>query len=97
MRVRLLHDGMAELLNDPGVVDKVMEEARKVRDHARTIAPVASGAYRDSIEVTESSTKLKRDRKPRFAANIGSDLPYAVAVEAHHGTLVRALDAAGGA
>jgi hypothetical protein len=92
VRVRLT-DGMADLLNDPGVAGAVRKEAGKVLEAAKGIAPVASGAYRDSLRVYSFTSTLYRT--PRTVYAVGSDAAHALAVEAKHGVLQRALDGAG--
>lgn len=84
-----LTDGMNELLTDDGVRDYLRELGGRVLDRARDTAPVATGAYRDSLQMTDGTTD-------RAVVNIGSPLPYATRVEASTGHLARALDAAGG-
>jgi hypothetical protein len=48
------------------------EKAIEVRDTAKELAPVLSGALRDSIYVQKESKQNRR---------IGSDLPYAMSIE----------------
>lgn len=88
-RVELNSAGMRAMLNSPGIAAAMMARATRVRDVARGLAPVESGRYRASITVYAARTD-------RAVARVGSHVPYAAAVEADHGVLQRALDAAGG-
>jgi hypothetical protein len=92
VKVRLTK-GMADLLNDRGVTDAVRKEADKVLDAAKSIAPVFSGDYRGSLRVIPFMSTVYRT--PRTVCAVGSDAPHALAVEAKHGVLQRALDGAG--
>lgn len=69
-----------------GVREQLRERAEQVASAARDGAPVLSGTYRDSIEITE-------DRTDRLVVRVVADVPYAGAVEAATGNLARALDA----
>lgn len=86
-RVRLLSRGMRDLLASPEVREALTQKAEAVADTARASAPVASGAYRDSIRVEQDTTD-------RAAVRVIADVPHALIVEANTGTLARALDAA---
>lgn len=95
VRVRLT-DGMRGLLNDPGVTAAVKGEADKVLREAQDAAPVKSGRYRESLGLQRVTvTPFSRSKAvPRAGYAVGSTAPYALAVEANHGVLSRALDAA---
>lgn len=80
--------GIQDMLNNnPAVNDDLMARAQRVLAAAKAGAPVASGAYRDSLRIEEGRTD-------RQYVRVGSDLVYAPAVEARNGTLSRSLDAA---
>lgn len=87
-RVKLNSAGMAALLSDPGVGRDLQARAEAVAEAARASAPVETGGYRDSIHVEAAHTD-------RVVARVVADVPYATQVEASHGTLTAALDAAG--
>ena len=87
-KVVLSHGGIAALLKSDGVRADVSSRADRVAEAARAAAPVVSGAYRDSIESFDVTTD-------RAVGRVGASVPYAESVEAAHGTLARALDAAG--
>lgn len=91
VKVRLTK-GMADLLNDRGVQSDLRNRARRVLAAAQAAAPVSSGRYRDSL--TMRAYLDRNYRTPRGVQAVGSDVPYALAVEAKHGTLSRSLDAA---
>lgn len=78
-----------EILNSGGVRDLVTERAERALSAARASAPVASGAYRESLRVEQATTD-------RAVARVVADVDYAMVVEAKTGNLARALDAAGG-
>ena len=88
-RVRLNHQGMGELLVSKGVRDMLTERMDRVAAKAKADAPVTSGGYQRSIHVEQDTTD-------RAAVRVVADAPYAMRVEASHGILSRALDAAGG-
>lgn len=88
-RVKLIDSGMRALLSDPGVAADLASRAESVAEAARASAPVETGAYRDSIHV-------EADHTDRVVARVVADVPYATRVEAGHGTLTSALDAAAG-
>lgn len=83
------YSGIGQLLHDPGLAGQLRARAEQVTAAARSAAPVASGAYRDSIGVEMVSTD-------RVTARVVADVPHALAVEFATRTLGRALDAAGG-
>lgn len=87
-KVRLISPGMQALLNDDEVRDDLTERAEAVAAQARSTAPVASGEYRDSIEVIQDTTD-------RVAVRVASTAAHGLIVEAKTGNLARALDAAG--
>ncbi|HET6865465.1 MAG TPA: hypothetical protein VFH80_28310 [Solirubrobacteraceae bacterium] len=91
--VRVNNQGLAELRCSPGVQAELERLMERAKSQARADAPVESGDYRDSLQVTVDVTKGAR---PRARARLGSDVDYAMQVEAAHGTLNRALDAIGG-
>jgi hypothetical protein len=77
-------------LNDPGVVDELESRMSRVESAAKAGAPVESGDYQASIH---SVTERHSDRT---VVMVGSDVPYAMIIEAATGNLARALDSAGG-
>lgn len=82
---KLNHAGVQALLDGAQGVDSLVRgEAEKVAAAARSNAPVASGAYRDSIHLEETHTD-------RLVVRVVADVPYAMNVEADHGTLARSL------
>ena len=89
MKVRFVPAGRRTLLNGTEVTDFVGRLGSRVRDRARATAPVMSGTYRDSVQLVVEHTDRAR-------ARVLSTVPYAMKVEATHGTLLRALDAASG-
>lgn len=88
-RVRLNSGGMGGVLHSPEVRDWLLSHAESVAATARAIAPVESGAYRDSIEVEAVQNPS------RVVARVVADVEYAMNVEASTGTLNKALGSAG--
>jgi lipoate-protein ligase B len=77
--------------NQPGVVAATKAAADRVASVAKSTAPVGTapgdkhpGKYRDSIKVTKS------ERGGRVTYRVGSDVDYALAVEARTGNLAKA-------
>jgi hypothetical protein len=72
---------------DHGVEGMLEDSAQRALSAAQGSAPVASGAYRDSLHI-------ETDHTDRMVKRVVSDVDYALVVEANTGTLARALDAA---
>jgi hypothetical protein len=89
-QVRLNGAGVRELLHSEGVRRMLRARAERAAAAARASAPVASGAYRDSIRVEDATTD-------RAVGRVVADVPYALVVESKTGNLARSLDAARGA
>ena len=84
-RVKLNHSGMAELLKGSVADNACRPEAEKALARAQSSAPVKSGDYKASLhieEVTHPSRKVYR---------VVAGVPYAMKVEADHGTMARSL------
>lgn len=89
-RVKLSRTGFTELRHHPGVVKYVESRASAVLDQARATAPRDTEAYVRSLQA-------KTERHPsRTVVHVGATVRHALQVEGRHGTLSRALDAAGG-
>lgn len=86
----LKSDGMKQLLQSQAVGDALHDIARDGATHARSIAPVSSGNYRDSIKSEQVSVPVGRES--RAGAMIISELPYSAAVEGRHHVLSRTAD-----
>ncbi|MGE3811523.1 MAG: HK97 gp10 family phage protein [Candidatus Nanopelagicales bacterium] len=86
VKVVLNSPGVEQLLKDPGVLADLQRRGRAVAAVARATAPVDSGDYADSIEVSSDETD-------RAAVRIGASVDYALVVESRTGNLARALDA----
>jgi hypothetical protein len=86
-RTRLDARGMAELLNSTKVGDMLEARMSKALAFAKSNAPVATGAYRDSLHIEVVHTD-------RVVARIVAGTDHALWVEAQTGNLARALDAA---
>lgn len=90
-KVVLNEAGLNQLLRDPGVRADVDRRAEQVLDAARAEAPVHTGEYRDRLHI-EHVTAANGIESVRVTAGTDHD----IYVEAEHGTLAKALDAAGG-
>lgn len=90
VRVRLISRGMRSLLSSRGVENDMERRAERAATEARRNAPRVTGNYADHID---SWTEKHGDR---VVGRYGSDVEYAVIVEAAHRTLGRAVDAARG-
>ena len=88
-RIRLNHSGMKELLNSSGVRAEMTTRAEQVLAVAQSSAPVASGAYKESLHINQGTTD-------RAVVNVATDVPYAMKIQSDTGHLLRSLDAAGG-
>lgn len=87
-RVTLNHTEIQSYLDGAHGVEAMLDaSAERALAAAQSSAPVASGAYRDSLRV-------ETDHTDRMVKRIVSDVDYAMVVEANTGTLARALDAA---
>lgn len=87
-KVTINNDEIQSYLDGDHGVEQLLEAAgNRVLAAAKATAPVKTGAYRNSLHLTTEHTD-------RMVVRVGSDLPYAPMVQARHGNLSRALDAA---
>jgi len=86
-RVKLNHGGMAALLKSDEVRAMLTGKAEAVLASAQASAPVVTGNYRASLEIAQDTTD-------RAVVRVVARAPHSHLVEANHGTLARALDAA---
>lgn len=78
------------LRHHPGVVAEMQRRGEVVLNAAKSKAPVRSGKYVNGLYVTT-------DRHPtRTVAHVVASAKHSMAVEARHGVLTRAIDAAQG-
>lgn len=90
-RVALNGAGVRALLTDPGVQADLQRRADAVLREAQATAPRKTGHYADGLfTMAETHT----GRSSRAAVHVGARADYSLAVEATHGVLTRALDAA---
>lgn len=89
--VALNKPGVRELRLSAEMAAAMLKRGERVVSAARSAAPVATGAYRDSIKV-----ETNRGRN-RVAARVIADIDYGQSVEAVHRVLGRSIDAARGA
>lgn len=85
-KVRLDHDGMAELLKSSGVADVVGNVADSVADNVRGHSAVT----RNSLPVD-----VRHGQSDRARSIVAITHPAGLAVQAKHGVLTRAVSAAG--
>lgn len=87
-RVTLNHREIQSYLDGAHGVESMLDAAaERAAEAARSSAPVASGAYQDSIHV-------ETDHTDRMVKRVVSDVAHALVVEANTGNLSRALDSA---
>ena len=84
-KVKLNSRGIEQLLKGSAAEKACKPEAEKAAERAKASAPVASGAYRDSIHVEEV------DHPTRTVWQVVADVPYAMVVEADTGNMARSL------
>ena len=77
--------GVREILRSEKVAAVVKDAADVIADRARGLAPVQSGAYRDSITVTEAT------HPTRVVAHVGPLVDYGLVVETRQHVLRRSL------
>lgn len=86
--VKLNHSAIQEYLDGEHGIEALLEErAQHALSAAQSSAPVASGAYRDSLHI-------ETDHTDRMVKRVVADVDYALVVEANTGNLSRALDSA---
>jgi hypothetical protein len=79
------HAGVAELLRSDKMAAVITDAADVIADRARSIAPVRTGRYRESIQVVS-------DLHPtRAAAHVGPHIGYGLLVELKTHVMRRAL------
>ncbi|MCA0217923.1 MAG: HK97 gp10 family phage protein [Actinobacteria bacterium] len=89
-RVKVNRAFIREALDGEHGVDASLDEnAEKVLEKARAIAPVDTHAYVDSLHIEEHRT----DRTTR---RVIADVPHGQLVEFYNGTLTKALGASAG-
>lgn len=86
--VQLNGAGIRALLKSQGVRRYLTTLAEEVLQEAQANAPVVSGDYRDGLHIEQATTD-------RAVVRVRGDTDYDWFVEADHGTLARAMDAAG--
>jgi hypothetical protein len=79
------HAGTRDILRSPEMGRIVADAAEVISERAKSIAPVRSGAYRESIKVVSDV------HASRVASHIGPHVPYGLIVELHDHTMRRAL------
>lgn len=77
-----------DLLVSPGVERVVMEATERVAERARATAAEDTGDFKNSITVSKK-------RQKRIVGVVTAEDPAALAIEAKHGTLARAVRSAG--
>lgn len=85
-KVKLNGRGVRRVLISDDMYDALEPIAQRMAATARSVAPVDSGTYQDSITV-------ERDLTDRAVYRVVAQTNYALKVEAKHGTLGSALGA----
>lgn len=91
VKVTVNQRGIAQLLNSAGVQGDIADRGERILAAARADAPVESGEYRDNLHLEKVT---RADGVEGVQVTSGTD--HDIYVEAEHGTLARALDAAAG-
>lgn len=81
---------LQQLLSEPGVKADMERRANRVLDAAKADAPVLTGEYRNRLHIERS---VGTNGVETLTVTAGTD--HDIYVEADHGTLAKALDAAG--
>lgn len=81
-------NGLADILLGDKMGNEMLRRAENVADRAKSLAPVETGAYRNSLRATRAK------HPTRQVAHALSDVDYALDVEAAHRVLGHAIDAA---
>lgn len=84
----LNYKGIGELLKQESMRTHLAEQAKRVEEAAKELAPVRTGEYRDSIE----SGVIEDDERP--TGYVVAKVDYALAVEVKNHVLSTAIDAA---
>lgn len=82
--IKLNRRGMAAMLKSAGVRATLERPAEKALAKMRAGAPVASGEYKASLHIWDDTTD-------RAVKRVGSDVAYAMVVEANTGNMARSL------
>ena len=82
--------GIAELARSEGVKAELERRMEAALAQAKANAPVLTGTYRDSLHIETEETA------DGVQVRMGSDVEYAMVIEARTGNVNRSLDAAGG-
>lgn len=84
--------GLEAFIKSQALGDAMYDIAQDGAAYARSIAPVGSGAYRDSITAEQVTVPVTKKSEPRAGAMISSDVDHAGNVEHHHKILSRTAD-----
>lgn len=87
-KLTLNHGGFPDLFAQWAEKDGA-NRAERIASAQRSAAPVDSGDYRESVQVTQD----QHGDRPVF--HIGPTVAYGMEVEAKHGTVARSIDAGG--
>jgi len=95
-KIVLNHAEWARLLESDQVRDTLRQVADGVADRARETAGVATGEYRDSIKVDDTTAaalgwRFRRGGNGRASEAVVAHAPHSLAVESRTGNLKRAL------
>jgi Bacteriophage HK97-gp10, putative tail-component len=87
-KLKLNEAGIRELLKSDKVRDMLIPRAERVLAAAEANAPVVTGTYKRSLHIEVAA------HPTRVVVQVVADAPHAHLVEADHGVLSRARDAA---
>lgn len=86
--------GVEEVLLSRQVASMLRYRAFNTLQAAKATAPVVTGAYRSSLHLENDQSSGGKGALRRARSRVVADVDYAFLVEADHGVLKRALDAA---
>lgn len=86
--------GVEEVLLSSETANMIHDRAQAVLSAAQASAPVVTGAYRDSLRIVDDETSGSHGAMRRSRSRVVAGVEYGFLVEADHGTLKRAKDAA---
>lgn len=84
--------GMEAFIKSQVVGNAVKSQADRALQYARSIAPVRSGRYRDSLHTEQVGVSAGRKSEKRAGALLSTDSPYGAVVENKHKILSRTAD-----
>lgn len=92
MNFKVNKAGMNDFVKSQAVGDAMYGVAQEAAAYAKSIAPVGTGDYRDSITAEQVTVPVTKRNEPRAGAMISTNLDYSAAVEGRDHVLSRTAD-----